>query len=99
MPKTPADCRTMVDVRDGVDATDRQIVELLERRFGYMEAAARIKPDREAVRDEARKSAVVEAVRHAARQRNLPADALADWWAELVEISIAYETEEFDRTR
>ncbi|MEO0690606.1 MAG: chorismate mutase, partial [Pseudomonadota bacterium] len=51
MPKQPDACETMIDVRDGVDATDRELVALLERRFGYMRAAARIKPNREAVRD------------------------------------------------
>ena len=34
MPKTPEDCETMADVRVGVDATDRELVALLERRFG-----------------------------------------------------------------
>ncbi|MGB3712122.1 MAG: chorismate mutase, partial [Erythrobacter sp.] len=48
----PDDCKTMAEVREGVDATDRELVALLARRFGYMRAAARIKPDREAVRDE-----------------------------------------------
>ena len=52
MPKPPDACETMIDVREGVDATDQELVALLERRFGYMRAAARIKPNREAVRDE-----------------------------------------------
>jgi isochorismate pyruvate lyase len=36
----------MAEVRSGVDEVDRQLVALLKRRFGYMDAAARIKPDR-----------------------------------------------------
>jgi isochorismate pyruvate lyase len=48
----PNDCNSMTEVRAGVDDVDRRVVELLKRRFGYMDAAARIKPDREAVRDE-----------------------------------------------
>ena len=54
MPKTPDECTTMLDVRAGVDATDRELVALLDRRFGYMRAAARIKPSRDTVRDEER---------------------------------------------
>ena len=50
----PENCQSMAEVRAGVDAIDRQVVALLKRRFGYMDAAARIKPDREAVRDESR---------------------------------------------
>ena len=44
MPKLPEDCSTMPEVREGVDATDRELVALLARRFGYMRAAARINP-------------------------------------------------------
>ena len=37
----PADCRTMADVRQGVDALDRALVQLLTERQGFMDAAAR----------------------------------------------------------
>ena len=38
----PDDCQTMTEVRAGVDAVDRELVQLLKRRFGYMDAAARM---------------------------------------------------------
>ena len=97
--KSPEDCQTMIDVRAGVDATDRQLVALLELRFGYMRAAARIKPSRDAVRDEARKAQVIANAARAAETAGLPADAIADIWDRLVEASIAYEMIEWDRTR
>ena len=62
-------------------------------------AAARIKPSRDAVRDEARKAAVIEAAVEDARTRNLPADKIADLWDLLVETSIAYELVEWERLR
>ncbi|MGB7370653.1 chorismate mutase [Erythrobacter sp.] len=95
----PDDCKTMAEVREGVDATDRELIALLARRFGYMRAAARIKPDREAVRDEARKAAVIEAAVRDAGGRGLPEPVIGDIWERLVEGSIAYEFEEWDRTR
>ena len=98
-PKLPDDCSTMAEVRAGVDATDRALMLLLDRRFGYMRAAARIKPDRGIVRDEARKAAVIDNVRTDAMSRKLPAEALATIWDQLVEASIAYELEEWDRLR
>lgn len=97
--KAPENCETMVDVRIGVDATDRELVELLARRFGYMRAAARIKPTRDAVRDEKRKAAVIDAVVADAKARNLPVEVFADMWERLVEGSIAYEFVEWDRIR
>jgi len=47
MAKKPEDCQTMIDVREGVDAIDRELVQLLVTRQAYMHAAARIKPNRE----------------------------------------------------
>jgi isochorismate pyruvate lyase len=99
MTLAPDDCTTMAEVRTGVDATDREIVALLDRRFGYMRAAARIKPERGHVRDEDRKAAVIEAVRRDSAARGLPANDLAQIWEQLVEASIAYELVEFDRLR
>lgn len=87
----------MAEVRAGVDETDRELIRLLARRFGYMDAAARIKPVREAVRDEARKAEVIANARAAAEAAALPADAIADLWDRLVEASIAYELDAFDR--
>jgi isochorismate pyruvate lyase len=98
-PVLPDDCRTMIEVRAGVDATDRELVALLARRFGYMRAAARIKPDRGAVRDEVRKAAVIAAARSEAERLGAPADAIAQLWNELVEASIAHEFAEWDRIR
>lgn len=97
--KTPEGCQSMTEVREGVDATDRELVALLERRFGYMRAAARIKPNREAVRDEERKKSVIVAAKADATKRGLPGDVIEDMWERLVEGSIAYELDEWDKTR
>ncbi len=93
----PTDCETMADVRTGVDATDRALMELLDRRFGYMRAAARIKADRATVRDEVRKAEVIAAARADAKARGLPDGAIGALWDRLVEASIAYELAEWDR--
>ena len=87
----------MAQVRAGVDQVDRELVAALARRFAYMDAAARIKPSREAVRDEARKAQVIANVRALARDAGLPEESLAALWDRLVEASIAYEFEAYDR--
>ena len=96
-PCPPADCRSMNEVRAGVDALDRELVELIARRFEYMLAAARIKKTRESVRDEARKAAVIAAARVEAARLGAPAARIASVWEALVESSIAFELEEWDR--
>lgn len=96
---SPDDCLTMTDVRVGVDATDAALVALLERRFGYMRAAARIKPERGVVRDEVRKARVIDNVRALGEAAGLPPERLAAVWDILVEQSIAYEFNIWDATR
>ncbi|WP_174297214.1 chorismate mutase [Sphingomonas bacterium] len=92
----PEDCTTMADVRAGVDALDDAIVELLARRFRFMDAAARIKPERSHVRDEPRKAAVIARVRATAARDGAPAEPIAALYERLVEDSIAYELARFD---
>ncbi|URD61411.1 chorismate mutase [Sphingomonas sp. KRR8] len=97
--RDPDDCTTMAEVRTGVDDVDRRIVALIARRFGYMDAAARIKPDREAVRDEWRKADVKAKVDAAAAEASIDRELMSRIYEDLIETSIAHEFEQFDRTR
>lgn len=89
----------MTDVRQGVDALDRALVILLAERQRYMDAAARIKPDRGAVRDEARIEAVISKIRACARETGLSEAIAEPVWRTLIERSIAHELEAWDRVR
>lgn len=91
------DCTTMAEVRAGVDQLDRELVALLRRRFDYMVAAARIKPARDHVRDEARKAQVIANAQAHAAAAGLPTQEIGELWDALVEASIAYELAEYDR--
>ena len=95
----PEACQSMVEDRAGVDALDRDLVALLARRFAFMDAAARIKAQRSAVRDEARKAQVIANAAHAAETMGLPAGLAETLWESLVEASIAYELSVWDQRR
>ena len=97
----PHNCTTMTEVRAGVDDVDRQVVALLARRFGYMDAAARIKPDRASVRDEWRKADVLAKVDAAAAATAAGLDCVmvARLYEDLIETSIAHELRKFDAAR
>jgi isochorismate pyruvate lyase len=82
-----------------VDDVDRQVIALLKRRFGYMDAAARIKPDRSAVRDEWRKSDVLSKVDAAATEAGIDRALVGRLYEDLIETSIAFELQAFDRLR
>jgi len=98
-PLAPANCTTMAEVRTGVDDVDIALVALLTRRFGYMDAAARIKASRDTVRDEARKAEVLANVAHHAAAAGLDPARVTAVWDVLVEQSIAHELAKWDALR
>jgi isochorismate pyruvate lyase len=94
---TPAkDCASMVEVRAEIDRIDRELVALIAERMTYIDAAARIKQARDAVRDEDRKADVLAKVAAASRAMGAPEALTADLWDRMVEYSIAHEFVEFD---
>jgi isochorismate pyruvate lyase len=95
----PTECETMAEVRQGVDALDRLLVEALAERQRYMDAAARIKGERHAVRDNARVEDVVAKVKAAARDAGLSEDIAEPVWRTLIEQCIAYEFGVWDALR
>jgi isochorismate pyruvate lyase len=95
----PLACRDMKDVRAGVDEVDRLLVALIARRQGYMDAAARIKPSREVVRDEARIREVLAKVRAEADRQGLSWDIAEPVWREMMERCIAHEFAVWDAIR
>jgi len=89
----------MAEVRHAIDRLDEEIVARVAERFRYMDAAARIKPDRSAVRDEGRKAQVLANVARLAQAEGAPASALLELYERLIEASIAYEFDRYDETR
>jgi isochorismate pyruvate lyase len=95
----PAECATMADVRQGVDALDRALVALIAERQRYMDAAARIKQDRDAVHDAARIEDVVTKVKASARAAGLSEEIAEPVWRTLIDRCIAYEFGVWDALR
>lgn len=92
-------CESMAEVREEIDALDRGIVGLLADRLHYIEEAARIKRSRDQVRDEARIADVLKKVEAEARRIGANAGVLVQTYRTLIEASITYELEQFDRLR
>ena len=95
----PVDCRSMAEVRQGVDALDRALVTLLAERQRYMDAAARIKPSRDVVHDDARIEDVVAKVLASAEAAGLSPQIAEPVWRTLIDRCIAHEFSVWDRTR
>jgi len=86
----------MSEVRAGLDVLDREIVRLLARRFRYIDAAARIKQERDQIRDDERIAIVIDGVRSSAAAEGAPVERIAEVYANLIESSIGYELDKFD---
>lgn len=92
-----ASVTTMAEVRISIDDLDRQIVTLLGERMRFIEAAARIKPEREAVRDQWRVDDVLTKVGETADKVNFSKKIAQKLYADLIESSIMHELVNFDR--
>jgi isochorismate pyruvate lyase len=95
----PEACLDMTDVRAGVDEIDRMLVALIARRQGYMDAAARIKQVRAAVRDEARILQVLANVKAEAERQGLAWAIAEPVWRTMMERCIAHEFDVWDTLR
>lgn len=93
---TATTAETMADVRYEIDRIDRLLVQILAERQSFMDAAARIKPKREHVRDEARIEDVVSKVLAECPKHGLAPEIAEPVWRLLIERCIAYEFDAFD---
>jgi isochorismate pyruvate lyase len=90
-------CADMKEVRAAIDAIDKRLVALIAERLHYIDEAARIKFDRNTVRDEARIADVLAKVRAEALHLGCDPEVVAAAYRALVEASIAHEFVAFDR--
>lgn len=97
--KTGPECETMTDVRYEVDRLDRILVKLIAERQTYMDAAARIKNDRDAVRDPARIEEVVSKVLAEAKKQGLSPSIAEPVWRTMIEQCIQHEFGVWDDLR
>ena len=90
-------CADMTEVRAAIDTIDRKLVALIAERLHYIDEAARIKPRRDQVRDEARIAEVLAKTRQEALRLGCDPAVVEAAYRALVEASIAHEYTAFDR--
>ncbi|MEO1100887.1 MAG: chorismate mutase [Pseudomonadota bacterium] len=96
---TSETAESMADVRYEIDRIDRVLVEILAERQSFMDAAARIKPDRNVVHDRARIEDVITKVLAECERQGLSPAIAEPVWRTLIDRCIAYEFGSFDRTK
>src|SRR3954462_5801214 len=84
-------CSDMSEVRAAIDAIDRKLVALIAERLHYIDEAARIKQEREQVRDAPRIADVLAKTRAEAERLGCDPEVVTAAYKALVEASIAHE--------
>lgn len=95
--RAPVPCPEMADIRNQIDILDKKLVGLLAERQQLIEAAGKVKPTRQTVRDEARIEEVIQLVLAEAQAQSLSAEIAEPVWRQLIESSIAHEFSVFDK--
>jgi len=95
--RAPVPCPEMADIRNRIDILDKKLVALLAERQQLIEAAGKVKPARQTVRDEARIEEVIRLVLAEARAQNLSPEIAEPVWRQLIESCIAHEFSVFDK--
>ena len=88
----PQDCRSMQELRAQIDRLDRQLIEMLVTRAGYIDRAAQLKPaEGLPARIPDRVEEVVQHVRRNSGDLGLDPDLAEQLWRILIDWSIARE--------
>lgn len=96
--KPPEECASIEDVRQGIDALDREVIALIGRRARYVEAAARFKTGESSVRAPERREAMLEARRRGAEEEGLSPEVISEVYETLVSYFVGREMERWRET-
>ncbi|QFU08922.1 Salicylate biosynthesis protein PchB [Rhodobacteraceae bacterium THAF1] len=90
--RTAKECSNMSELRAAIDSIDRDLIELLAERVGYIDRAAQLKPaEGLPARTTDRIAAVVANVRALAEDKDLDPDLAEQIWRLFIEWAIVRE--------
>ncbi|MBA2533873.1 MAG: isochorismate lyase [Rubrobacter sp.] len=96
--KSPADCESIEDVREAIDALDQEIIHLIGRRASYVEVAAHFKTGEESVRAPERQRTMLETRRRWAEENGLDPEVIEGLYRTLTSYFIDREMHEWRET-
>ncbi len=90
-------CANLAEVRLNIDRLDRDIVELLAERAGYVEQAAGFKATKAQVVDNDRIEDVILKVRHLANENGTDPDLIEHIYRSMIDAYIIHESQVWKR--
>ncbi len=89
--KSPNDCENILEIRDGIDQIDKQIIALLGERFNYVKAISKFKTSAASVKAEDRFNSMLQKRRIWAVEAGLNPDVVEKMYRDLVNYFINEE--------
>jgi isochorismate pyruvate lyase len=95
--KKPEECGTIEDVREAIDAIDREIIGKIAERSAYVLAAAKFKKSEAEVRADDRVKRVIASRRLIAAEYGVSPDLVETIYREMIDHFIREETREWEK--
>ena len=92
-PRQPQDCTEMVHVREAIDDIDKHLVDLMAKRFAYVDRAWQLKNNRAEATVPWRIQQVINRVRARATEKGFPPELAEALWRQMIGWFIQYEEE------
>lgn len=97
--KKPEDCSNIEDIRQEIDAIDKEVIAALKRRFAYVKTAAKFKKSAKSVKAPDRFNSMLQERRTWAEEAGLNPDVIEKLYRDLVNYFIDEEMKHWqDRT-
>ncbi len=77
--KAPSECSNIQEIRDEIDAIDREVIRILGKRFAYVKAVAKFKTGEASVKAQDRFKPMLQQRRIWAEEAGLNPDALKSY--------------------
>ncbi len=95
----PEDCQSLEEIREGMDALDRQIIAILVRRVAYVKAAAKFKTTAASVAAPDRVQKVLDTRREWAEAAGLDGDVVRGLYRDIVTYCVGEEKKHWERSQ
>jgi isochorismate pyruvate lyase len=93
--KKPSECNTMEEIRDCIDALDKEIIRMISERFGYAKAIVRFKTDEKGIQAQPRYDSVIQERRRLATENGLDPDVIEKMYRTMMNYFIEEELKIF----
>jgi isochorismate pyruvate lyase len=98
-PLPPDACQSLEEIREGMDAIDRQIIALLAQRVAYVKAAAKFKTSAADVAAPDRVQKVLDTRRDWAQEAGLDGGVIRDLYGDIVSYCVGEEKKHWEQSQ